>query len=237
MKNLFNKTSCLLSALLTLAPTGTAVAQAAFFPAPQADQVQDDILKTVRMRERDFLLRVCKLPEDKQKQVDAVGEEVLGALAEAPPVAQRNVIRMRGALHLDNGAGVRSQTEKLRKKLQDKYRELLDEEQKQLYNSELTAREEFNRNSRGECLIVLFNQRVSLKQHQIQPLKDALATWEGAESLQLSFYFQNGSSNYFPPIPAELYTKVLDADQLKVIRSFQQVFAQRDADVEQQFNW
>lgn len=193
----------------------------------------EPLLRRIYRNERKFVSRVCNLTEDQERQVDSLEVDWKAESAKFGPVANaanaRGIV-MGGARILRPGASTPFQLlDKFRASTRKRFSEVLSDEQREAYKAELTAREDFQRRADAECLMVLISHVMAIRPEQVPSLTDALATWDGARTLQMDNYllmFGNGGY-YLPNIPEELVFKHLDANQRSVFRGIQKADIQR----------
>jgi hypothetical protein len=103
-----------------------------------------------------------------------------------------------------------------REKLRTKFRELLTEEQREGYDAELTARDEFRKQADAECLVGVIDQALGLQPRQREELMKAIMHWPDKDDLYISYYFQN--QGFLPPIPDQFMVSSLTPEQLSIYR-------------------
>jgi len=102
-------------------------------------------------------------------------------------------------------------------KLMDEHiQAILNEEQRQTFNTEREARDAFYREATAEVLVAVYDKHVLVKKEQREQLVADIAQWATSKSLYWQFYFQNDA--YVPNVPNSLLAKTLDEKQLKSLK-------------------
>lgn len=211
-----------------------------------AKEAYNQLLGTIKSRELIFVMRVCKLEAEQRERAEKIGMDLKTEAAKdakegQDPMVVNGRLMRQGQIRVRMGNGQvmadKSVVTKFQQKLRDSLRALMTPDQLKIYNEELEAKQQFARRANAECLVAILDHKLSLSPEQTQPLIESLMEWEEADELQLSFYLQQSSENYVPPIPLKFYAKVLNQNQRKIFESAQQVSVQRNQFLDVENAW
>lgn len=204
-------------------------------PAVAVPQTREAIaLRNLHRLEKAFLVRACQLDDAQKRQVQELDHDWIAAV---PRPADGAAARLRGDVRVELQGGVvrdlgqaaaivgrrapsdriESATSEYRTSLRKKFRNLLTPEQRQVYDEELAARDDFKRQADAEALVNLLDEALDLTPEQCEGLTTTLKEWPDKDRFYIGHFFQR--QGYLPVIPEELLAKHLTPEQVSLYRN------------------
>jgi hypothetical protein len=195
-------------------------------------------LRKVVASEIEFLSRACELRPEQREQIKSHDAEpaIEAALAierlkqPRPAVAIGQLQRQLGRPEIAVGSQLTSDAvQRFGTSLREEFKRFLSEDQRAIYDAELSARQEFAQRAAGECLVSVLDETLELETLQRERLVAALGDWATKNRLDIHFYFR--SRGYLPMVPEQLISGILTPTQLKAYRNTKKATAttRRDA--------
>jgi cation transport regulator ChaC len=185
--------------------------------AGEAELAQVDAVGNAVKVEKAFLRRACKLTEEQEKTLESFDQKWIKKNVKVPGNQMVNGVMMGFNEGQSSSGAARKAAFKAISKVMVP---LLDAEQKTAFDTEVAARDEFERQVRLDALLLLLDEKLYLREEQREELRKVLS--KGAVA-NIDPYNYMMNSNYLPTLPDSAIMKVLDAEQKKVYAAIQKV--------------
>lgn len=206
-----------------------ALAQAA--DGAMLDSPYAKLLRSKHRIEKGLLVRACQLTEEQRREVDKLDDswkEVVPKLSNAAdprlPGGGAIIAPARAqALLQQRGGNFAAVLQKYCDSLHEQFGKILTPEQREVYEAELKARDEFAQQAGVEALIAILDKALNLQPQQRAALTKALADHPGYDQFHAAYYLQNEGA--LPQVPEAVLAKHLTEEQLSIYRQARKVDA------------
>lgn len=197
------------------------------------------LLRSRHRIEKGLLVRACQLSEEQRREVDKLDDswkEVVPKLSNAAaqrqlaggaliqPERAQVILQQRGInFPRQNGNNFAEVLQKYCDSLHEQFGKILTPEQREVYEAERKARDEFAQQAGVEALIAILDKALNLQPKQRAALTKALADHPGYDQFHAAYYLQNEGA--LPQVPEAVLAKHLTEEQLSVYRQARKVDA------------